>query len=259
MNILAIDTVTHACSVALLTGSKSYQKFKIAANQHSEWVLGMVDAVLQESRLSLAGVDLIAVNNGPGSFTGIRIGLGVAQGLAYGANKPLIGINSLAILAAQSLGSCPVLAMIDARMGQIYWGCFKDNPTKLPTADWADRQITPLHLTKLEEIPTLLDAQDLSIIASGCAHYADRLRLVMPDKSSDANAINANAINAKVINANVINADAYPKAADLAVLAAGISAADYQSAAQLSPIYLRDKVASVSTKKPLFASPKRRN
>ncbi|MFT7661659.1 MAG: tRNA threonylcarbamoyladenosine biosynthesis protein TsaB, partial [Gammaproteobacteria bacterium] len=121
MNILAIDTVTQACSVALLTETQRYQQARFEANTHSAFVLGMVDGVLKEAALSLADIDLIAVNNGPGSFTGIRIGVGVAQGLAYGANIPVLGINALAVLAAQSTESGSILSMIDARMGQVYW------------------------------------------------------------------------------------------------------------------------------------------
>ncbi|MFT5259490.1 MAG: tRNA threonylcarbamoyladenosine biosynthesis protein TsaB [Gammaproteobacteria bacterium] len=228
MNILAIDTVTQACSVALLTETQRYQQARFEANTHSAFVLGMVDGVLKEAALSLADIDLIAVNNGPGSFTGIRIGVGVAQGLAYGANIPVLGINALAVLAAQSTESGSILSMIDARMGQVYWATFLARPAAASSLDWQQRQ---LHLTKPEEVMINGRVQDLSIIACGCDHYKNRFGFYAQDMQADF--------------------DAYPLATELALLAASVNASEYQSADALTPVYLRNDVASVSRKKRL--------
>ena len=119
MKILAIDTATEACSVALLNGDELNQEIEIQPTGHSRLVLKMVDTVLGDAGFGLENLDLIAVNNGPGSFTGVRIGLGVTQGLAYGADLPVIGVCSLEVLAV-SIASGLVLPAIDARMKQIY-------------------------------------------------------------------------------------------------------------------------------------------
>ncbi len=123
MKILAIDTATEACSVALSTADDVIQKYMLsAAGQppvHSKLILQMVDEVLQESCCSLNNLDAIAVNTGPGSFTGVRIGLGVTQGLAYAANIAVIEVCSLEALAA-TVEHGMVFPAIDARMNQIY-------------------------------------------------------------------------------------------------------------------------------------------
>ena len=103
MKILAIDTATEACSVAISNDGDVIQKYVVkSAGQppaHSKLVLQMVEQVLQESGFSLSNLDVIAVNTGPGSFTGVRIGLGVTQGLAYAADVAVIGVCSLEVLA----------------------------------------------------------------------------------------------------------------------------------------------------------------
>lgn len=95
-------------------------------NQHSELILPMVQAVLAESGLALTQLDAVAFGRGPGSFTGLRIGAGVAQGLAFGADLPVVPISSLATLA-QGVDATRVLAAFDARMGQVYFGAYARN------------------------------------------------------------------------------------------------------------------------------------
>ncbi|NND00153.1 MAG: tRNA (adenosine(37)-N6)-threonylcarbamoyltransferase complex dimerization subunit type 1 TsaB [Gammaproteobacteria bacterium] len=119
--ILAIETATSACSVALLADGTRHQQSQIGNNIHSRVLLTMVQAVLQEAQVGAHEIDAVAVGQGPGSFTGIRIGVGVAQGLAFGAGCPIIGISSLDALARQSTVDGKVIAGIDARMGEVYW------------------------------------------------------------------------------------------------------------------------------------------
>ena len=122
MNLLAIDTVTDACSVALSgTGDTILDRFLIESRGHSNLVLTMAEDVLSEAGTSRHDLDCIAFDSGPGSFTGIRIGLGVAQGLALAFDLPLLGVSSLMALAEGS-GVNAVLPAIDARMGEVYWG-----------------------------------------------------------------------------------------------------------------------------------------
>ena len=122
MNLLAIDTATEACSVALSgTGDTILERFQIESRGHSNLVLTMAEDVLSEAGTSRHDLDCIAFDSGPGSFTGIRIGLGVAQGLALAFDLPLLGVSSLMALAEGS-GVNAVLPAIDARMGEVYWG-----------------------------------------------------------------------------------------------------------------------------------------
>lgn len=138
LKILAIDTATEACSVALNLHGAVTQRFEIAPNGHSRLVLDMAESLLKQCGLDLQQLDALAVDVGPGSFTGLRIGVGTAQGLAYGAGRKVIPVGSLEALAhgvfyefSHELTHATVLAAIDARMGQIYYGLY-GNPKKKP-------------------------------------------------------------------------------------------------------------------------------
>ncbi len=127
MRLLAIDTVTEMCSVALQIGNDVITREQIAPRSHTELILPMVDAVLAEAGCTLTSLDAIAVDRGPGSFTGLRIGVGVAQGLAFGADLPVLPVSSLATLAQSVFALNKIdhaLACIDARMAEIYWACY---------------------------------------------------------------------------------------------------------------------------------------
>jgi tRNA threonylcarbamoyladenosine biosynthesis protein TsaB len=126
MRVLALDTATEACSVALLSGDELICRSADLDRVHSQQLLGMVDAVLAEAQVSLSMLDGIAASIGPGSFTGVRISVAVAQGLAFGAGLRVAPVTTLEALASQILqrGTGQVLACLDARMGEVYWGCF---------------------------------------------------------------------------------------------------------------------------------------
>lgn len=128
LKILAVDTATEACSAALLVGEKVFSRWEEAPRDHTRKILPMVQAVLDEAGVTLEELDAIAFGRGPGSFTGVRIGIGVAQGLALGAGVPLIGISTLAAMAqgAHRLdGAERVLTAIDARMDEVYFGHYE--------------------------------------------------------------------------------------------------------------------------------------
>ena len=124
--LLALETATSSCSVALRAGGKIIQRQEEGSNIHSKLLLQMVSDVLAEAEIELDQVTGIAVGQGPGSFTGLRIGVGVAQGLAYGIDCPMYGVSSLTALAHQVTEQEIdwVLAGIDARMEEIYWAVF---------------------------------------------------------------------------------------------------------------------------------------
>ncbi|WP_312047345.1 tRNA (adenosine(37)-N6)-threonylcarbamoyltransferase complex dimerization subunit type 1 TsaB, partial [Erwinia sp.] len=128
MRILAIDTATEACSVALLNKGNVTAHFELCAREHTQRILPLVQAQLQQEALSLNELDGLAFGKGPGSFTGVRIGTGIAQGLALGAALPLIGISTLKTMAQSAWrlqGADRVLAAIDARMGEVYWAQYQ--------------------------------------------------------------------------------------------------------------------------------------
>ncbi|OCG18741.1 MULTISPECIES: tRNA (adenosine(37)-N6)-threonylcarbamoyltransferase complex dimerization subunit type 1 TsaB [unclassified Gilliamella] len=123
--ILAIDTSTEACSVALLYRNEITHDFKISARDHTKQILPMIDSILKQSDCSLSQVDAIAFGQGPGSFTGVRIGIGIAQGLALGIDKPMIGVSTLLTLAQgayRTKQATDVITAIDARMSEVYLG-----------------------------------------------------------------------------------------------------------------------------------------
>ncbi|WP_034933254.1 tRNA (adenosine(37)-N6)-threonylcarbamoyltransferase complex dimerization subunit type 1 TsaB [Erwinia mallotivora] len=122
--ILAIDTATEACSVALLMNDQIKAQFELCAREHTQRILPMVQQILTEGQTTLARLDALAFGRGPGSFTGVRIAIGIAQGLALGAGLPMVGVSTLKTMAQRAWrlhGATRVLAATDARMGEVYW------------------------------------------------------------------------------------------------------------------------------------------
>lgn len=128
--LLAIDTSSDACSVALQAGGQVLCRFTDEPRKHAERILPMVDEVLVEAGLRLTQLDALCLGCGPGSFTGLRIAAGTVQGLALGADLPVVSVSSLAGLAQRALrefGWRRVHAAFDARMGEVYWGSYEWN------------------------------------------------------------------------------------------------------------------------------------
>ena len=126
VTLLALDTSTTACSVALSIGREVREQYVVAPREHAQRLLRMVDSLLSEAGLDLSDLDAVAFGKGPGSFTGIRIAAGVAQGLAFGKSLPVIPVSSLAALAygQYDTNPCHVVSVLDARMQQVYWGAY---------------------------------------------------------------------------------------------------------------------------------------
>lgn len=132
MKILAIDTATEACSVALLNEGERDGMFEICPQEHSQKVLPMVDTLLTKHGLKIADLDAIAFGRGPGSFTGVRIATGIVQGLALGADLPVIEVSTLAAMAQECYEKHQAQVskvLIDARMNEVYFGhyCITNN------------------------------------------------------------------------------------------------------------------------------------
>jgi len=126
--LLAIDTATETCSVALLHAGVLSEWIERVGQGHSERVLPMVQALLEETGIELARCDAIAFGAGPGSFTGLRIACGVAQGLAWGIDRRVLPVGNLAGLALAVHDAAPAVARIaaamDARMNEVYWAVY---------------------------------------------------------------------------------------------------------------------------------------
>lgn len=146
--VLAIDTATEVCSVAVLHDDQSTELVETVGNNHSERVLPMIDAVLARSGLTLGDIDVFAFGAGPGSFTGLRIACGIAQGLAYGRRRAVVPVGNLRALAAQAFSSVGdgdlLLAAIDARMNEAYCAIYR-----------RDEAVTEIRAPTLERPPSL--------------------------------------------------------------------------------------------------------
>jgi len=129
MNLLAVDTSTTSCSVALFNGDRLLAEAVYTAGKtHSRHLLSMIHRILVDCRCDPADIGGIAVTRGPGTFTGLRIGISTVKGFAAATGAPVVGVSSLAALAYPfALHDCPVVAMIDARRGEIYYTQYRDD------------------------------------------------------------------------------------------------------------------------------------
>ena len=136
MNVLAVETSTELCSVALLRGGELFVEEALAGNRHSNLLVPMLRRVLERARLGPRQMDAFAFGQGPGSFTGLRIACGIVQGMAYAAGRPVVPVSTLMALAEQS-NEGRVIAALDARMGEAYVAAYARNG-----ADW-DEVLAP--------------------------------------------------------------------------------------------------------------------
>ncbi|MDR0218659.1 MAG: tRNA (adenosine(37)-N6)-threonylcarbamoyltransferase complex dimerization subunit type 1 TsaB [Enterobacteriaceae bacterium] len=153
--ILAIDTATEACSVALWNEGLIEAQFEISPREHTQRILPMVQAVLSANNIKLQQLNALAFGRGPGSFTGVRIGVGIAQGLALGADLPMIGVSSLKTMAQGAFrlkNATQVLVAIDARMGEVYWGQY----TRNAQGEWQGEETEAV--LKPEQVQTIMDS-----------------------------------------------------------------------------------------------------
>lgn len=151
--ILAFNTTTAMCSVALMIDQRIYSFNVIIPKGHSERILSMIDQLLSEVGITLQSLDYVIFDKGPGSFVGVRVGISVAQGLALGANLPLVEVSSLVVLAQGAwriFGAKKVITTIDARIGELYWAthckkiddsCFLYNGEKILVTEFVIKKL----------------------------------------------------------------------------------------------------------------------
>nr|WP_298719846.1 tRNA (adenosine(37)-N6)-threonylcarbamoyltransferase complex dimerization subunit type 1 TsaB [uncultured Steroidobacter sp.] len=218
MRLLAIDTATERCSVALRLDGRVIERSSEQPRGAADLVLPMVEAVLAEAGVRLADVDGIAYGRGPGAFTGVRIGVGVVQGLAFGAGLQTVGISNLAAVAQQvARPGDRVLVCMDARMDQVYWSSFAREP--------GAELVTPSAAERVDSPDAVADGNYTALAGTGFRAYPPlRARLATGDR--------------------IVHEAALPKASDIALLAeAEFRAGRGRPATEAEPVYVRDQVA----------------
>jgi tRNA threonylcarbamoyladenosine biosynthesis protein TsaB len=220
--ILALDASTDACSVALVHAGKVTHIFEVAAKSHTQRLLPMVDEILRSANCGLHDLDAIAFGRGPGSFTGLRICMGVVQGLAFGAGLPVIPVSTLQAMAQAYLAdnphtSLPLLVALDARMDEIYWGLYSAD--KIPTLLGEEYVMRPADVGGQSLIRDL----NKQFIAVGPGwHYAG-LQGIVPE---------------------ILIQEAYPNAQFMLPIALDtFTKGQTQSVFDAQPVYLRDSVS----------------
>lgn len=219
MKLLALDTSTEACSCALWIDGDIQKISQIAPRQHADLILAMADNLLKQADLIPSQLDSIAFGRGPGSFTGLRIACGVAQGIAFAADVPVAPISSLAALAQatyQQTNETYVLACIDARMNEIYWGCYQLEDGLMQLQN--EEQVSPASHIRTSSEQRWFGA------GSGWQAYETELKQALPHIQN-------------------YQADYYPQAD--AILPLAVHAVEQQqvvSAEHALPVYLRNKV-----------------
>ncbi len=220
MNLLAIETSTECCSSALSTGARLIQRSELAPRRHAELLLPMCEELLAEAGLERRDLDALAVGCGPGAFTGVRLAVSAAQGIAFALDIPVVPVSSLAALALQAPDNgAAILAVIDARMGEIYAGTFRR------TRDGGIEAIgiESVGAAVALELP---DAPAWNVIGSGWSTYEEVLLTRLPAAPLWA------------------DGDRYPQATDIARIALPLARDGRGVAAEhVMPVYLRDKVA----------------
>lgn len=219
--ILAIETSSETASAALIHGANTFQCHTDGVMNHSQSILPMVQKLLHQAGIALSDCDALAFGSGPGSFTGVRTACGVVQGLAFGADLPVIPIVTLLALAQscmESSGATNVLTALDARMGEVYWAQYRYDPT---TGSW-HTVIAPTLSAPALVVPS--SAEGLALAGNGFAAYAGQFVLAAAMLEQAHNTVPA--------------ADAVARLAQ-----AEFSAGRTLPALAAQPLYLRNKIA----------------
>lgn len=213
--ILALETSTEHASVAFLRGQQISTRESVGTQMHSQTVLALLQDLLLEADITLAQCDALAFGAGPGSFTGVRTACGLAQGLAFGANVPVVPIVSLLAMAeaARAVGAGDdIVAVLDARMGEVYWAQYR-------YLDEWHTVIAPV-LSKAADVKP---QGQVAVCGNGLTAYAEEFTQLG---------------NAKLYP------DVMPHAAHVARLAStSVNNGEIVHARDAQPLYLRNKVA----------------
>lgn len=221
MKLLAVETATEACSAALYSDGDITERFALAPKEHTKLILPMIDGLMADAGLKPLDLDALAFGCGPGSFTGVRIATGIIQGIAFGADLPVVPISTLAAIAQDffcSHNDNVAFVAMDARMGEIFWGVYQRD--ELGYAELIGREaVTPAELI---EFP---DSAGVGI-GSGWGVYRNELMTQLAGR------------------VNRCQTDLLPRAGAIARLGAwGFETGLAVPVEKAMPVYLRDKVA----------------
>lgn len=217
MKLLAFETATEACSVALWIDGEVRERFELAPRRHAELALPWAEALLAEAGVARRQLDVIAVGRGPGAFTGVRLAIALAQGIALALDRPVVAVSTLAALA-QASAAPRVLAAIDARMGEVYTATFE-------RVDGELRAAGPESVAAPDAV-ALPDGSGWAGVGTGFGAADGALSARLRDRLV------------------AVDAAALPHAADVARLAVQAHArGEAVSADRLEPAYLRNQVA----------------
>jgi len=219
MNLLAIETSTETCSVALSVNGEVLEYYQHAPRKHAELLLPWVEQILAEAGVGFTSIDAIAFSRGPGSFTSLRIGIGVVQGLAWAANRPVIPVSSLAATAQTAVneGIDSALVALDARMKEVFSGTFEVNNKGIMVPVTAERVCIP----EIVSIPANPDTFGIGIGFERYTALSELSGCLMG-----------------------IRPDIWPKASSVLHLAQDwLNNNEPLSVEQAQPVYLRDNVA----------------
>ena len=178
--VLAVDTSCDACSVALMKDGQVHAEFMLAPREHSQRLLPMIDALLQQQGIKLSDLDAIAYGRGPGSFTGLRICLSVVQGLAFAADLPVIPVSTLETLALGAANTHKVadgdyiLAALDARMEEVYWALYRVEQGQIIPV--SEERVSAPNDVLASPVLSAIAAQQLIKVGAGC-HYPAMTRI----------------------------------------------------------------------------------
>jgi tRNA threonylcarbamoyladenosine biosynthesis protein TsaB len=226
MNLLALDTSTEFLSLALQLGDKTYVHYQHAGNASSGLILPQIQALLEEAKVKLSDLDGVAFGAGPGAFTGVRIACGVAQGLGFGANIPVVGVNTLLALAEAS-SEDKVIACLDARMCEIYHAAFvreNDSWNEISATKVCKPEASPLLASRASKL--MRHEKAWFGVGSGWAVYGEILSKIYAE------------------NLIKIIPEITPTAEAILRLAKPIFAAgNAKPASEAAPIYIRNRVA----------------
>ena len=222
MNLLAIECSTEVLSVAVIAGGEIRERLEDGGRRHGDRLLVMIDAVMADARLSKLDLQAVAFGCGPGAFTGVRMAVAAAQGIAYGLDIPALPVSSLAALAQEGFdrgAATPILALADARMGEVYAGFFEVDESGLAVAVADERLCKPEQLK--------LPGDDVwCAVGPGLRAY----RKLLDEQLG--------------YRMDAIERSIYPQASAVARLGArALRAGLGLEARQAMPVYLRNKVA----------------
>lgn len=220
--LLAIDTATERCSVAARIDDVWFERSVDTQRGHADVVLSMIDEVLRESGTKPRDLAGVAYGRGPGGFTGVRIAIGVVQGLAFGAQLPTVGVSNLAAVAQQVAAPGErVLVCMDARMQEVYWGLFRHDAASGCVVSAGPEQVSAPSEVIVD--PLLIDA----IAGSALPVYG-----TLTERYAAARAVVA-----------------LPRARDILLLGEReLREGRGRPAVDAQPVYLRDQVAFVKSR-----------